>query len=224
MTFTGSLEPGPEIVDFWTNFGCQCYPLVETQKYKDARFGVSDALLRFLRAVPGTDASAQTFHYKEILSIISKHIILNWLRIIDVRNFTIAHVQSDLLGLVLHVDAFHGTQVHEYLEMHIFPESEWLEIMEARWNHDNDSEHGTSNTESLSENERREYLLPSITRRPQRWDHVRDQVIQYIYGEIGPRLTSPITIIPDSSDDSDHDNPSNKRPRYDSDEDSSGRR
>ena len=88
---------------------------------KEARFKVSEALLKALRTVPGFSQQGSVFTYNDITLALSKYILMNKQRFFDTRNITLAMVQDDLLGQAFGVRGFHRSQVNGLLMKQLEP-------------------------------------------------------------------------------------------------------
>ena len=88
---------------------------------KEARFKVSEALLKALKTVPGFSQQGSVFTYNFIVLMLSKYILMNKQKFFDTRNITLAMVQDDLLGQAFGVRGFHRSQVNGLLMKQLEP-------------------------------------------------------------------------------------------------------
>ena len=83
---------------------------------KQAKFEVSEPLMKTLRLVPGMDQDNTIFTYKSITDALSTYILMNKHRFFDERNISLAIVKDDLLGKAFGgVQGFHRSQVVDLL-------------------------------------------------------------------------------------------------------------
>ena len=83
---------------------------------KQAKFEVSEPLMRALRLVPGMNQENTIFTYKSITDALSTYILMNKDRFFDERNISLAMVKDDLLGEAFGgVRGFHRSQVVDLL-------------------------------------------------------------------------------------------------------------
>ena len=88
---------------------------------KEARYEISEPLLKVLRMVPGFNQEGSIFTFGFITETLSKYILMNKHRFFDTRNISLAIVRNDPLGEAFGLQGFHRSQVIDLLLKQLKP-------------------------------------------------------------------------------------------------------